>query len=52
MASPIVAESSAPQKLAETDVTRPKAEDDMVTDEQWRAIKKIIDNLYAYREQE
>ena len=48
----------APLESAETSVAplqpsaQVKPEDTMIKDEQWRALKRVVDSLYAHREAE
>ena len=52
MATPSKDDSQTPIESTETDQAQIKQEDSAVKDEEWRAMKTMIDNIYNHREPE
>lgn len=52
MAAMSASGSPTPIDSMETNAAPVSQEETMIKDDQWRAIKRVIENLYAHREQE
>lgn len=52
MAAMSASGSPTPMDSTETNAAPVAREEPMVKDDQWRAMKKVVESLYAHREQE
>ena len=52
MAEASASASPTPMETTETNATPNEGADSAITFEQWRAITRVIDNIYGYREPE